>query len=285
MLFVAVSATGFGAMAIFAKVAYAHGADLETLLFLRFAIAAAFMAVIMRSRHIRWPRGRNLAVLAALGGIGYVAQAFCFFSALKHASAGLTSLLLYLYPALVTIMTALLARRMLGVKRLAAVAAALTGSALIVSSDTTGSLVGVLFGIGAAVIYSVYIVVGERVTASEGAVASASVVMLAAAIVYASLVGSRGPAWPADPTGWSAIAAIAIFSTVVAIVGFFAGMRRLGAADTSTLSTLEPVMTVVLAALFLGEAVRPLQIVGGAIVLAAVIVLAQHRDEPVTPSS
>lgn len=283
--FVALSATGFGAMAIFAKLAYGQGVDVETMLLLRFAIAGALMAVIVRWQGLSWPRGRHLAILVAMGALGYVGQSFCFFSALKYASAGLTALLLYLYPALVTVITAVRTRRWLGGKRLAAVLAALAGTALIVSGDASGSLPGVLFGIGAALIYSVYIVVGEQVTQAEGATTSASVVMLAAAVVYGVMVAGKGPVWPTSATGWLAILAIAVLSTAVAIVGFFAGMRRLGAADASTLSTLEPVTTVILAAIFLGEAVRPLQILGGAVVLTAVIVLVRHRDGRRRPSA
>ncbi|WP_418646798.1 EamA family transporter [Thauera butanivorans] len=69
--------------------------------------------------------------------------------------------------------------------------------------------------------------------------------------------------------------AIAIVCTVVAMLGLFVGICHLGAADAATLSTLEPVVTIVLAAIFLGEAFTPLQILGGAIVLTAVVWLAR----------
>jgi drug/metabolite transporter (DMT)-like permease len=72
-----------------------------------------------------------------------------------------------------------------------------------------------------------------------------------------------------------ACVAIALVSTAVAMATFFAGIQRLGAADAATLSTLEPVVTFILAAVFLGEAVSALQIIGGAIVLGAVIALAR----------
>lgn len=266
-------------MAIFAKIAYAQGVDVATLLFLRFAIAGALMAVVVRMQGVAWPRGRNLAVLLAMGGIGYVGQAFCFFSALEHSSAGLTALLLYLYPAIVSVICAALGRHRLGVLRLFAVLAAFAGTLLTVSGDAGGSPLGVFYGIAAAVIYSVYIVVGERVTRAEGATRSASVVMLAAAAFYGALLLVQEPRWPVSVAGWAAVAAIAVLSTVVAIVGFFAGMRRLGAADASTLSTLEPVMTIVLAAVFLGEAIRPQQMLGGAVILFAVVVLARFGGQ------
>ncbi len=98
---------------------------------------------------------------------------------------------------------------------------------------------------------------------------------IAAAIVFAALAGWEQPAFPATAPAWAAVFAIAIVCTVVAMLGLFVGIRHLGAADAATLSTLEPVVTIVLAAIFLGEAFTPLQILGGAIVLTAVVWLAR----------
>ena len=273
------SAAGFGAMPIFAKLAYADGVDLPSMLFLRFALAGGAMALLMQLRGIAWPRGRQLLLLAAMGAIGYVGESFCYFAALQYASAGLTALLLYLYPAIVTVLSALLTRRRLSPLRLLAVAAALLGTGLAVGGSLAGSALGILLGVGAALIYSVYILVGERVTPLSGAIPSATVIMLAAALVFGLVVLWRGPAWPVSTGAWAAVGSIALLSTVVAIIAFFAGMARLGAADAATLSTLEPVVTVLLAAVFLGEAIGPWQGFGGAIILAAVIVLARSGEE------
>ncbi|MCO8649757.1 DMT family transporter, partial [Burkholderia multivorans] len=81
------------------------------------------------------------------------------------------------------------------------------------------------------------------------------------------------PRWPATAGGWAAMLAIALVSTVAAMLAFFAGLERLGAARTSMLSTLEPVVTVALAALLFGEALSPLQWAGGVAILAAVLAL------------
>ncbi|WP_186407710.1 DMT family transporter [Candidatus Accumulibacter aalborgensis] len=272
------SATGFGAMPIFAKLAYAEGVDLPSMLFLRFALAGLLMAVVMTARAMPWPRGSNLLALVAMGGIGYLGESFCYFAALQYATAGLTALLLYLYPAIVTVLTAILARRRLTLLRLLSVAAALFGTGLAVGGSLEGSVLGILFGVAAALIYSVYILVGERVAPVAGAMPSATVIMLSAATVYGLIVLWRGPAFPDSPLAWAAVGGIALLSTVVAIITFFAGMARLGAADAATLSTLEPVVTVVLAAIFLGEAIGGWQIAGGAIILTAVIVLARSGE-------
>lgn len=272
-LLVIVAATGFGAMPIFARFAYAEGVDLSAMLFLRFAIAAALMTLLMFVCRLRWPRGRDLWLLIGMGALGYVGQAYCFFAALRHATAGLTTLLLYLYPAIVTVLAAVLARRRLSGKRLAAVLAALAGAAIAVGDSIGGSPLGITLGVGAALIYSVYILVGARVTDSAGAIPGATVVMLAAAFVYGGVALAQGVALPQTGTGWAAVTAIALLSTAAAIAAFLAAMRRLGAADAATLSTLEPVITIVLAALFLGESIGLRQLLGGAVILAAVLVL------------
>ncbi|MBN9694282.1 MAG: DMT family transporter [Zoogloea sp.] len=274
---VAVSAASFGAMAIFARLALAEGVDVPTMLFLRFTVAGGLLAAFMMMSGRSWPTGRNLWVLILMGAVGYVGQSFCFFSALGHASAGLVALLLYLYPFIVTVLSVLFLGERLTPLRLGAVLAALCGTALILGSGIEGSPLGIGFGLAAALIYSVYILVGGRVLREEDPLAAATVVMLAAAAVFGARMLLQVPALPTTPTAWAAVLAIALVSTIVAMVGFFAGLRRLGAADAATLSTLEPVVTFVLAALVLGEPVGPLQVLGGGIVLAAVAALARGK--------
>lgn len=276
VMWVVLSAAGFGAMAIFAKLAYRDGVTLATMLFLRFAIAGALLAAWGLLHGMRWPRGRNLLWLLAMGGIGYVGQSFGYFAALQYASAGLVALLLYLYPAIVVVLSALIFGRRIGVARGWAVAVALAGTALTVGGDLVSEPTGIVLGIAAAFIYSAYILAGEGVMPRVGPQAAATVVMLAAALVYGAMAFGGGLALPATATGWAAVLAIALFSTLLAILGFFKGMEKLGAADASTLSTLEPLITLALAALVLGEAVTALQLAGGGLIMAAVLYLARH---------
>jgi len=279
VLWIVLSAAGFGAMAIFAKIAYREGVSLTSMLFLRFTIAGVLLAGWGMLQGMRWPRGRDLLQVAAMGALGYVGQAFCYFSALKHASAGLVSLLLYLYPALVTIMSALIYRRKIGAARGWAIAAALAGTALTVGGDLHSQPLGIAFGIGAALIYSIYILVGEGVMPRVGALPAATIVMLAAAVVYGGAASAEGFALPRSVAAWLAVSAIAIFSTLLAILGFFKGLEKLGASDASTLSTLEPLVTIGLALLVLGESVTGWQLAGGVLILAAVIYLARRGEK------
>lgn len=282
---VALSAASFGAMALFARLARADGVDVSALLFLRFAIAGGVMAAVMGGTRRRWPRGRKLGLLAAMGGVGYVGQSLCFFLALDHASAGLVALLLYLYPFIVTLIGAALLGETMTRLRAGAVATALLGTGLTIGTGLAGSALGIALGIGAALIYSVYILVGSRVLQEEDPLAAATVVMLAAAAVFGVWVALEEPHFPASAIGWSSVLAIALLSTVLAMVGFFAGLKRLGASDSATLSTLEPVVTFVLAAVFLDEPVTVIQVLGGMLVLGAVIALAKGHTQVLSGST
>ncbi len=260
-------------MAIFGKVAFASGASTATVLFLRFLSAGACMVVLMTVLRQPWPRGRDLYILIAMGAFGYAGQSFCFFSALHYATAGLTGLLLYLHPSLVIIGSALLGRRHLTLTKILLALGSLLGILLTVSGGFAGTPTGIAFGTGAALVYTIYILVGENVTARTGAIGAGCVIMLSAAAVFGTAMMLDGPCFPQERNGWLAVASIGIFSTLMPIVFFFAGMRRLGAGDASTLSTFEPVVTLLLAYLFLGETLSLIQASGAATVIVAVVIL------------
>ena len=286
VLLIAVSASAFGAMAIFARFATASGADVYGMLAVRFAVAAAALAWIMRTRGIRLPPWRRVLALAAMGGIGYVGQSFCFFTALNHAQASLVALLLYLYPLFVTILAAIFLKERLTTTAVIALMLCSVGAGLTVGGGE-GSPSGIALGVAAAVIYSIYIVVGARLTAGVNALATTTIICTAATLVYGVVgvlrtVAGAPPQFPADAGGWLALLAIALLSTVLAILTFFAGLQRLGAAKASMLSTLEPVVTVILAAVVLGEHIGATQAVGGALILVGVLWLTRRgrTDDP-----
>jgi drug/metabolite transporter (DMT)-like permease len=274
--FIVVSAFAFGAMAIFARFAYAGGANVTGVLAARFALAGLVLAALMIATRRPWPRGRPLAVAIGMGAVGYVGQALCFFSALNHASAGLVALLLYAYPTLVVLLSAAFLHERLTAMKLVLLAASFAGLALTLGGGQ-GTPTGIALGLAAAAFYSVYIVIGARELGNTDALASTTVVCLCAAVVLGLSALVSEPRFPATAQGWAAIGAIAIVSTVVSILTFFAGLKRVGPAVASIVSTLEPVVTVGLAWLVLGETLTPLQLAGGALVLGCAAFLARSR--------
>ena len=273
VLLVAISAAGFASIGLFARVAAASGASLLTVLALRFVLAGILLALVLRHRRLAWPRGRDLAGLVLLGALGYTAQSFCFFSALNHLTVGLAVLLLYLHPALVLLAGAALGRQRLTPRKAALAAASFAGILLTVRGDLAGTPVGLAFGIGAALIYTNYILVGEHLTPRTGVIPAATVIVLSAAVMFCLGTLVEGVRWPGTTGGWLAVAGIAVLGTALATVTFFAGVQRIGAGDAATLSTLEPVVALVLAFFVLGEQLGAVQLAGAVLVIVSAAVL------------
>jgi drug/metabolite transporter (DMT)-like permease len=274
------SGVAFGAMAIFGKLAYEEGATVGTLLAARFGLAAAlFWALVLVTGGAR-PRAvgaRDVGIALALGAVVYSGQAGAYFAALPRLDASLLSLLVYIFPAIVTVAAIALGRERASRRTVAALALASTGLVLILVLPGAGALdpVGTALALMAALIYSVYILGSQGIVARVGPVVLSALVCTGAAgtlTLASAAAGDLDPgAVSAAGLGW--LAGIAVVSTFGAVALFFAGLKRVGPSAAAILSTAEPLVTVLLAFVTFGEALSPAQLGGGALVLGAVVVL------------
>jgi drug/metabolite transporter (DMT)-like permease len=278
ILLIAISAASFGTLAIFGRFLYADGMDIFTVLFLRFGLAALLMLVILLARKEKLPRGKILLQLVGMGALGYVGQSFSYLTAIKYASAGLVALLLYLYPMFVFVLSMIvLHEKVTGIKVIALLLA-LIGTALTVD-PAGGQLQGIILAICAALIYSVYIIVGTNVMKHVSPVQSSMVIFASAGAVYGTLMAGNGVRLPNSGSGWLGIAGIVLLATVIPVVAFLAGLERIGPTNASMLSTLEPVVTVLLAAWIFDERLEAIVMLGGGLILVAVTLLTRGELE------
>jgi drug/metabolite transporter (DMT)-like permease len=278
-----VSACGFGAMAIFAKLAFRHGATVTSLLTIRFGIASAVLWVVVRVAKRPLPRREVVLAGVGLGAVGYTAQAACYFSALRHIDASLTALLLCTYPAFVFLGAVALGRDRATRVRLLALALAGGGTALVLLGGGAGALngTGVALAVGASLTYTTYILVADTVVGESDPLSLAATVATSAfvALLLFSIVTGRVDL-TLDAGGWASLVSLSVVSTAGAITAFLLGLQLVGPSTASIVSTVEPVVTVSLAALVFSERLGGIQLVGGAFVISAVIVL-QLRPERV----
>lgn len=278
-----VSAACFGAMGVFGKLAYEAGVTPGALLLLRFSAAAVLLAALVVLRPGLRPAPspgtggwRPALTAVALGAVGYATPSLLFFTALERLDASLVTLVLYSYPVFVTLAAAALGRDRLTPARGAALVIASGGTLLVlVGAGGVGfDGLGVSLAFGAALTYTVYLLVADTVVHRLPPLVLSAWVMTGAALALAvrTLV-TGGLDLRFGPAGWFWIAAMAIVSTVLGLVTFFAGLRRTGPSTAAILSTFEPVVTAALAAVTLGELLTPLQLVGGLLVLSSVAVL------------
>ena len=268
------SALAFATLPIFNRYATGGGANVVTALGLRFMIAAAVMWLVwVRRERVALPR-RRVAGLVLMGAL-YVGQSTCFFISSIRIPVAVTSILLYLYPVFVTILAWIFLREALTGIKLVALAMGLGGCVLTLGAPQVGGdWLGIGLGIAAAVLYSIYIVLGARFQVGISSSVASFYVMASASTIFI-LVGLVSGQLNLDISlqAYAAILGLALVCTVVAVYLFLVGVKRIGPSQASIISTVEPVGTAILGALLLGESLSGMQVAGGALVLAAVLLL------------
>lgn len=290
------SAAAFGLFAVLIRIAGDEGADSVSVMASRFVIATPILWIV--ASRSRGPAhaiaGRRLPLRAAMGGIGlgfagYATQAALFQGAVNRTGAALADLLLYAYPALVVVLAWAIGRESPNRRRLLALVVASVGVVLVLvgggGSEFDG--LGVVMGLGAALAYTLYVLGCDTVVRGVSPFQLAALVSTGAgtAFLLAGVLGIGG-GMDVGFTGkaWLAVIGISIVGTVIAVSAFLAALELIGPSRASILSTLEPVVTVVLAYIVLGERLGPVQLLGGVLVLAACILL-QLRSAGRAPAS
>ena len=318
VILVLVSAAGFGSGALFVQPLYDAGMDPLAVLFWRFITAALFSwgYLLLSSRRrlsLRSLPRRRVGILILLGVL-YVGNSYAFIASLQVVSISLASIIAYLYPAIVAVMATRLVRRLEGQRAWVALAISIVGIALTVGGIPAGELPplwGLALAFANPVIYATWIVLQARLAGERPAAESsvtvdpalamppadaeavsdapdpspaAALMTTATALVYALLlVGSGGSLSPLEVPGtvWPPLLGLGLAATAIAIQTFYAGVKRVGGARASLISTVEPVYTVGLAMILFGEQLTAMQIVGGALVIFAVVLAETGRPDTV----
>jgi drug/metabolite transporter (DMT)-like permease len=269
------SACCFGTLGVFGKLAYRLGLSTPQLLSYRFGLAAILLWVAAAVMRQGLPPRRSLVGLAVMGGAGYVGQSGSYFSALHFIPASTNALLLYTFPVVVTLLAAVLFHEQLGWMKLAAVGVAFLGTVLVVEAQLRAAApIGIVLGLGSAAFYSGYILYGSRLLPGLPPVSATAMIMTSAAIVwtaYTTINGQLAVDW--TPPRLLLIASFALIGTTIPVLTFILGLRLVGPSRAAILSTFEPASTVLLAVIILGESANPIQYVGGALILASVVLL------------
>jgi drug/metabolite transporter (DMT)-like permease len=285
------SAACFGAMGIFGKLAFEHGATVGMVLASRFAVASLMLWALLgasgRLSRLRALSRHDLALGVGLGALGYSAQAGAYFGALQRLSPGLLALLLYTYPTIVTIAAIRLGRERASRRSAAALGLTSAGLLLVLAGAGVGALepVGTLLALTAAVVYSTYILTAEGIAKRVDAIVLSTLVCTGATVTLTigSVVTGDFELGSVTAAGFGSLLAIAVVSTFAGIVLFFAGLDRVGPSTAAILSTFEPLVTVVLAGLAFGDTLTAVQLFGGVLILSGVIVLnLRRRSSPAT---
>lgn len=287
--FALLAAVGFSAKAIMVKLAYLDHVDAITLLALRMAFSVPFfigVAVWARMRHAVPLERQDKLLVLGLGCIGYYLSSFLDFLGLQYISAGLERLILFLYPTMTVILTAVLYQRAIGRKTLAAMALCYAGIILVFLHDMGmkqgGSVaLGALLVFGSTLSYSTYLVGAGHAIRRIGAMRFTAYAMVMASAASLLQFGVMRPLSALDlPVRvYELSIAMAIFSTVLPVFLLGYAIRRIGPGSASLIGTIGPVSTIYMAYAILGETISSLQIIGSSLVLAGVLVISLNSKK------
>lgn len=275
---VVLSGCCFATLGIFNRLAGAKGINILTVLTLRFGLAALLLWVLVLPRQGQGYRlglaARQMAGFALMGAL-FVTEAGLFFVSSRLIPVALTALLLYLYPALVMLLCWGLRAEAPGRAGLLALGLALAGIALAVGSPGRQlNALGVGLGLASSLGYSIYMLLGSRLQAGVPPLVATAWISTWAAALFLVLGLFTGGFQPlAARVAWPELLGLAILGTVIPVFTLMAGLARITATQASIASTVEPIATALMGAIFLHEALLALQILGGVLVISAVLLL------------
>ncbi len=273
----------FGFLGIFGKWAFQLGLEPGELLAVRFSLAffILFFYLIFKNRSTQkkfpWLSPFHLILCILLGVLGYAVFASCYFIALKGLSASMTVLLLYLYPVFVAIGARVFLKEHLGILGTIAIPLASLGLVMLVWGDfSISNSTGFFAGLLSAIVYAIYILVSRRFLGQTDAITSSCWMQFGTGTSLMLLhFHSLERLTEVVIKGWQPILGISIISTVLAMVLFLQGLKKLSSAEASILNTSEPITAIFLAYLLLGETFSVGQIIGGLLVIASMVMIAK----------
>lgn len=281
-----VIAVVFGSNHVSARIAFDHGASVATAVFARSAVTATVLLVLMKLTGVSLavPRptlGRGLVI-----GLLVSAQSLCIYSAVARIPVALALLAFNTFPMLFALWSWLFDGTRPSARAMVAMPIALVG--LVLALDLVGSLemisgrwqeigTGVLFGLGAALSFSLALYfTGRWLQAVDGRMRAFMTMSVTGLVALAVAIPMEAFALPRDLTGWTGLVLLTVFYgsaiTVLFIVQPMPGVARYTAA-----MNFEPIAVLFMGWAILGQGMKPLQLVGAAVVVGAVILLTSKK--------
>ncbi|MFB6468705.1 DMT family transporter [Cytobacillus sp. Hz8] len=277
IIYIIISAIFFGFMPIWVKLAYSTGLTAYDVTFLRSGMAAAMLGIFIRCRKINFHVKRQQIVPLLLSStLGYTATILTLYLSYNYVSAGVATALHYLFPVLVMLLAYFIYHEKLHFYKWLALLTSLGGIYLIADPDGNNfSLRGVGLAISSAVFFAVYVLsINHPQLKKMDSFVLAFYACLIASITSLVLLATRGN-WLLALTlkGLYYTGLVSFFCTALALILFIKGVQRIGSANASILSTLEPVISMAAGIIVLYEPLTWSSLLGCTLIIGAVIMI------------
>lgn len=281
LVFALIAAAGMGIVPIFAKLAYSIGATPLTMLVIRFGLAAVILwGYLYWQKEIEKVEGKRLLSFLLLG-LFFGISSLLYFTAITMIPVPVATLLIYTAPAFVVIISVLIGDERITLNKLISLAIASVGLFLVLDlSVDTVNWKGILIGLGGGFFYSLFVVGGNRFTAGSNPLLATAYTFPATFLFHLIVsVISNQLDLSLPPLVWGYGVLIALFGSAVGIGFLYKAIQLIGASKTSIIAIMEPVVAIVLAAIIFNERMTLLQLIGGALIIGAIVIINLSKAE------
>jgi len=269
-----ISAAAFASLPILVKIGYAAGMTGPVMMQYRFGFGAMtlLLYLLFKDRSLLHISPVGLLKCALLGSVVYWSQTTCFVAALETIPASTTSLVLYGHPMVVTLFSAIFLKMHVNRAVLASLMLVMAGCCLVFYDAFLREvqITGLMFAIGAMAVFSCYLVLVQVLLKNIRPLTATFYAMLFA--TFSFTISDDITAWWHIAGGQAAIGlALGMFPGVIAVTFLYLAIEKIGSAYTCIFSSVEPIITLVAAAVFLGEQVVLLQMGGAALIIVGIV--------------
>lgn len=290
-LLVFVGAICFSSKAVIVKLAYRHTIDPVSLLALRMLFSLPFFLVIgyfsgKRKKSAPLTQKEWWRVML-LGLAGYYLASLLDFKGLQYISASLERLILFVYPTIVVVISAICYKRPIGRNQYLALCLTYAGIFIAFGFEADllnqpNILLGTALIFGSAFTYALYLIGSGDMIPKIGTIRFTSYAMSCSAvavIIHAYFINSLN-IWNFDPAVYFLSFVMAVIATIIPSFLISGGIRMIGSDNASIVGSIGPVSTIVLAYFILDESILVSQLAGTVFVLAGVLMITLKKSKP-----
>ena len=280
-LFLILSAFLYGVLPTLAAIAYRGGVNGITLTFLRSFISVPILYIIIKadkkSLHLTKKQLRSIINLSIFGG---ALPILLLYLSYNYISTGLATTLHFIYPLVIIFASAVIYREKISRVTLASALFVTIGIFMFSDISTSASKIGIVFALISGVLYSFYVIYIDRsgLDRMDFIVLTFYIMLFMSGVIFLFGIAVGGLNFDISPVSWVIANLISLVTTLGAMPLLQIGIRYEGASTAGILSTVEPITTIILGAIFLGEIINTSQILGGALIITGVL-LSQHKQK------
>ena len=282
---------GFSIVPALAKSSYDAGANALGVMTVRFSVATVLLLVarLVFGRNESWPDRRRTIELLVIGAVGITAVSLTYFIAIDDIDTSLAIVLWYVYPIFVVAVSWVLFKKRPRRNVFVALPFTLAGIAITAGQVSGGSGTAITLVMVSSFLFSFYILALDRASRGVGLITNVTVLSIGTAIGYwivcLTPITPLEARFPDDMRTWVLITTLAVFGTTAPFLFSVAGLTRLEASTYSVITTIEPVLGIIVAVLFLGESMSATQLIGAALVIGALVGFSVSESRaPATPA-